>query len=126
LIITGQRRISFPTTDVPRLYRISSSGQVTFLAGGSRQSEVFARCVDGSGAAAEFMGIYSIVREPATGDFIIGDGYTSPGFPSNCGFRRVTLAGDVTTIAGPDGRQAGAPTIAAAGRLLWLPADAFG
>jgi sugar lactone lactonase YvrE len=126
-IITGHRtRPEFTTTSSPRLYRISTSGQVTFLAGGSRQSEVFARCVDGSGAAAEFTGIYSIVRDPATGDFIIGDSYTSPGFPGGCSFRRVTLSGDVTTVAGTAGIQMAAPTIDPAGRLLWIRTDAFG
>jgi len=126
-IVTGERSMHALPTGSPRLFRISTSGLATPIAGGSRQSPVFPRCVDGTGAAAEFMGIFSIVRDPANGDFIVGDGYTSPGFPRFCsGLRRVTLAGVVTTLPGSVGLNPAALVFDDAARLLIVKSDAFG
>ena len=83
--------------DTHVIQRISSTGEVTLLAG----TEYTSGNVDGTGAAARFARPKGITRDPS-GNLFVADA-------NNYSIRRITPEGVVTTVAGTAGRRGTRP-----------------
>ena len=74
-----------------RVIRRIRDGQVMTLAGAGRDGSLR----DGRGSDARFLGPLAITPGPRSGDLLVADG--------GCAIRRVTLAGEVTTLVDANG-----------------------